>query len=239
MKPIVFEQHCQDCHPLQLSEGLGGLGVAPHGPVDEVYGFLRRAKLDQLNRDVESKESLPSQETSARGAVKSRRPRQALLSQQQEDELHGEADRVVFGREAKRLCASCHFMRVRGDTWEVLAENSDLVGVVSAVTTKQRLVMPNRWMPHANFDHRSHRAVACGECHAAENSVETTDILLPSIDTCRKCHGGAGEMATGRVGGECVLCHTYHGEAKAHGGVTLDVLFNLSASHLQGSPGHE
>jgi hypothetical protein len=32
-------------------------------------------------------------------------------------------------------------------------------------------------------------------------------VLLPGIDTCRKCHGGnrAGSARSG-----CVECHTYH-----------------------------
>jgi hypothetical protein len=245
MKPIVFEQHCQRCHPLTLSEELGGLGEAPHGPVDEVYGFLRRAKLDQLNRTAAANEAPASPNATApRDAVNTRLPKQALLTTEQDDELHREADRlvfrkeadpVVFDREAKRMCAGCHFMVASGNTWEVLAESPDVVGVANARTTEEHQIMPVRWMPHANFDHRAHRAVACSECHAAAVSEDTADILMPSIETCRKCHGGEGDMATGRVGGECVLCHTYHGASTAIGGETLDFLFNPSHHRRQGS----
>src|SRR5205085_4789040 len=44
--------------------------------------------------------------------------------------------------------------------------------------------IPARWMKKAWFDHESHRMSACTECHAqAQTSRETSDVLLPKIDT--------------------------------------------------------
>lgn len=240
MKPIVYERHCQRCHPLRLSEGLSALGEAPHGSVDEVYGFLRRAKLSQLNQSAPGNSQPPTITSSPRDAVKTRLPARAALSRQEETQLHLDADRVVFGRETERLCAHCHFVVARGDTWTVLAENPAVVGgAENAATTGDRAIMPDRWLPHAHFDHRSHRAVACSECHAAADSSNTADILLPSIATCRRCHGGTLEMASGRVRGDCVLCHTYHGEAVSSSGVPLEDLFTQFERNFDGSGRHE
>ena len=69
--------------------------------------------------------------------------------------------------------------------------------------------IPNRWLPHARFDHGVHRPVGCGECHKAATSSETKDVLLPTMATCRECH-------TQKVGArtDCVECHRYHDKTK-------------------------
>jgi Cytochrome c7 and related cytochrome c len=208
---------------------LSGLGEAPHGSVDEVYGFLRRAKLAELNTSRASRSTTDAGPPSARDAVKTRRPGQPVLSQQQESDLLEAADQVVFGRQAERLCYHCHHIVARGETWEILSENPDVVGDQAAVTaTGEPSMVPARWMLHAQFDHESHRAIACDECHAAANSSHTADILMPSIATCRACHGNGSATATGRVRADCVLCHGYHGEAPDSGGKPLDQLITLT-----------
>ena len=237
MRPIVYESHCQRCHPLRLSEQLSGLGEAPHGSVDEVYGFLRRAKLAELNTTHESRSAATPNFPSPRDAVKTRLPIQSVLSQQEETELHAAADQVVFGRQAERLCYHCHHIVARGETWEILSENPDVVGDQAAVTaTGEPSMVPARWMLHAQFDHESHCAIACGECHAAADSSRTADILMPSIATCRACHGNSSETATGRVRADCVLCHAYHGEARDSGGLPLDQLITLTGAQAVRNP---
>ena len=72
MKPINFEQHCKSCHPLTLSEQLSELGTAPHGSVDEVYGFLRRATIEARNRSADGKSEPVVPASNSRDAVKQR-----------------------------------------------------------------------------------------------------------------------------------------------------------------------
>jgi len=73
--------------------------------------------------------------------------------------------------------------------------------------------MQTRWLPHSRFSHRAHRPFACVGCHdQAKTSTKTADVLLPTIATCRMCHGGA---AGARVA--CVECHTYHDKSKERG----------------------
>jgi hypothetical protein len=70
--------------------------------------------------------------------------------------------------------------------------------------------IPIRWQPHASFDHRAHRPLACAACHeAARQSEDTTDVLLPKLQVCRECHRGGGGARAG-----CVECHLYHDRAK-------------------------
>jgi DnaJ-class molecular chaperone len=68
-----------------------------------------------------------------------------------------------------------------------------------------------RWMPHAKFDHDAHRGFSCVSCHAkALTSTESSDILLPGIETCKTCHGPGPAHADSR----CSECHTYHDWSK-------------------------
>lgn len=97
------------------------------------------------------------------------------------------AESLVF----KQRCELCH----------TLVPGPDALPVVAPTA------IPARWMPHARFDHGSHRPLACAECHRAAESTETTDVLLPSIETCAQCHRGT-KPPTARSG--CVECHVYH-----------------------------
>src|SRR5262249_46059196 len=66
-----------------------------------------------------------------------------------------------------------------------------------------------RWMKRARFDHDAHQMVTCTECHAqATLSNETSDVLLPGIDTCRRCHQSGGAEW------RCFECHVYHDWSK-------------------------
>jgi len=68
-----------------------------------------------------------------------------------------------------------------------------------------------RWMPHAKFDHEAHRPFTCESCHAkALTSTETSDVLVPGIETCKRCHAPGPEHAESR----CFECHTYHDWSK-------------------------
>jgi hypothetical protein len=70
--------------------------------------------------------------------------------------------------------------------------------------------IPNRWLPQSAFDHRAHRALTCVACHdGTPKSLETTDVLMPRIGSCRECHRGRGGARSG-----CVECHLYHDRAK-------------------------
>jgi predicted CXXCH cytochrome family protein len=78
--------------------------------------------------------------------------------------------------------------------------------------------VPQRWLPHSEFRHDRHRLLQCSHCHDAAASSRTSDVLLPSIDTCKQCHR-PGE----RAGNACVVCHSYHHSDRGEGaaGVSL------------------
>ncbi|MEX2016815.1 MAG: cytochrome c3 family protein, partial [Candidatus Hydrogenedentales bacterium] len=108
------------------------------------------------------------------------------------------------------VCAKCH---EQSDT----AESDSARSAFSAVAPVQ---VPAVWLKHARFDHSAHRAVACVECHGgaysdhASASRLASDVLLPNLENCVRCHAPRRELAGEMVGGarhDCVECHDYHG----------------------------
>ena len=58
------------------------------------------------------------------------------------------------------------------------------------------------------FNHGKHKDVSCAECHAADTSMKSSDVLLPKIEGCQTCHGG--EQATDKIPSTCISCHGFH-----------------------------
>src|SRR5579884_498316 len=68
--------------------------------------------------------------------------------------------------------------------------------------------LTTRWLPEGEFDHNAHQMVDCRSCHEkAESSRLTSDVLLPGIAVCQRCHI-AGRTDAAR--GSCDECHQYH-----------------------------
>jgi len=68
-----------------------------------------------------------------------------------------------------------------------------------------------RWLTRATFDHSPHRMVRCGDCHAAERSQLTADVLMPNLATCATCHAPSRGAEA-----RCFECHAYHDWSKSH-----------------------
>ena len=66
-------------------------------------------------------------------------------------------------------------------------------------------VMFDRWLSHGGFNHAKHAKVACSQCHQAEKSKASADIILPARETCAICHSTGGGVAD-----SCTTCHVYH-----------------------------
>jgi hypothetical protein len=100
-------------------------------------------------------------------------------------ELPG-AENLLF----KQRCQLCH------------VKNDDAKGPLPQYLPTR---VPVRWLPHSVFDHGVHRPIQCVECHKANTSSQTADVLLPSVSVCRECHRAGSGARTA-----CVECHLYH-----------------------------
>lgn len=192
MRPVNFETMCHGCHTLGFDTLAPGREV-PHGKVAAVAYTLNEyyAKVALEGGYLDARSPAIVQER--------RRPGAPPLSQQQQQEA------LAWARERARestdslftgkACSTCHRVtapRTPDDTWHVAPVR------VSGV-----------WYADAKFTHARHTTVKCEDCHAhAPTSEQSSDLLIPGIDNCRQCHGGA--KATDKVATTCISCHAYH-----------------------------
>jgi hypothetical protein len=188
MQPVNYEQHCAACHTLQFDRRFSE--SAPHKEPKVVYDFVL-AKLTayiaahpaEIPLVDEPDKRLPSRppQPPARNATEWVQQRMA------------DAQLLLW----RKSCKECHRMSYPNgfDALPVVAK--------SAITT--------RWLPHAEFDHQAHQMVECASCHAKANeSRETSDVLIPGVQTCRQCHHAGADAAEAR----CFECHSYHNWSK-------------------------
>lgn len=191
MTPIQFSTHCSGCHTLQFDRRFDDVQV-PHDRPDVVHAFVAsRFKAYVANHPGAVHEAEP--------------PNRQLPEAMQIRPLARNSDEWVRFRveEAEWLlwtktCKQCHTL---------IGTGAPLPGIAKSNITQ-------RWLPHAEFDHRAHRSMSCLDCHTkASESHDTADVLLPSITTCQQCHRASTARDTAES--RCFECHQYHDWSKA------------------------
>jgi hypothetical protein len=71
------------------------------------------------------------------------------------------------------------------------------------------LQLTQNWFPASKFPHAKHQVYKCAECHEIENSEKSSDVAIPAIQSCKKCHTGT-QPIRGKVTSSCISCHTFH-----------------------------
>jgi hypothetical protein len=187
MAPPQFANNCAGCHLLDFDKRFGKEQV-PHDKPEIVHAFLGKHFSDyiaghpgEVHEAIRFDRQLPEKPPVIRIA----RDAQEWVQFRVE-----ETEDLLW----RKTCKECHTLN---------PVSSPLPEITKSNITE-------RWMPHAEFSHDSHRMMTCESCHSkATSSHETADVLLPSIKTCQECHraqGPAKEFAEGR----CFECHQYH-----------------------------
>jgi len=190
MAPVKFATSCAACHLLtfdkRFDEG------APHDEPRVILAFLNKKFGDYIATHSKELREVrdPDRDLTGKplpGSVKTYTPSEWIST------------RVNNSLELlwRKTCNQCHSLKfgLRAD---------GLPTVVEASTTV-------RWMPHARFDHGKHDGFTCVSCHPNSlTSTESSDLLIPGIAICRKCHAPGPEHADSR----CSECHTYHDWSK-------------------------
>ncbi|MBZ5720199.1 MAG: cytochrome c3 family protein [Acidobacteriia bacterium] len=192
MVPPAFAWHCAACHTLQFDNRFGNAQV-PHDKPEVVHAFLIKqfgeyiAAHPAAVHEVEaSNRELPE---------RARIPRVARNASEWVEFRVEDAEHLLW----LKTCKQCHTLNFTGGPLPEVAKSS----------------ITARWLPHAEFDHQAHRAMACTACHTrAPNSRDTADILVPSIQICQQCHREQGPMKESAEG-RCFECHQYHDWSKA------------------------
>ena len=189
MAPATYAHTCAACHSLQFDKRLAD--AVPHDTPEVIHPFVI-AKLQayiathpaDLRVPRDPSRDIPEKPIPADYHL--------LTPPQWVAERTAEAEQLLW----RKTCKQCHTL--------VFAAGAALPKVAPSNIT-------SRYMPHAQFDHSQHGLVDCTSCHAgATTSQQSSDLLLPGIDTCRACHQPGTEAAESR----CFECHTYHDPAQ-------------------------
>jgi hypothetical protein len=196
MQPILYERHCQACHPLTIKR------TVKDDPLSGQVAFRHRQQPAELENAVRShyteqflKGKLDTSPAFLKVPLPGKNPeRKEAAAATAAIEKHVAADMAMLL--GASTCQKCHTS---------LAKDRARIEPAG---------LPEVWLVHAKFDHAAHRAVACLDCHTgARNSQSNTDVLLPAIDNCRQCHAPSRQVAGKTTGGarfDCTECHRYH-----------------------------
>jgi hypothetical protein len=228
MLPVQFAYACSGCHLLSFDKRFDE-GV-PHDKPEIVHAFVVNKFTAYIAAHPGELRETQDPERDLTGKPLPPRAR-ALTVSQWVAEKTAVAEELLW----HKTCAQCHRMSgsplqdTRIARWS--PANANPAGRTPAASQaesladqQERVATPKmnlptvapanttlKWMPHAKFDHGRHEGFTCVSCHAkALTSTEASDVLLPGIETCKKCHAPGPEHAESR----CFECHTYHDWSK-------------------------
>jgi hypothetical protein len=231
MQPISFEKHCQQCHALGV-QIVGGWQDA--GLKEKVWQFGRQPirhpsrdeKPDSVWGSLRERLSRFIAQPGGDAFLTLENPPPARIDrspvpevEQRKEKEYAWVDRylrqtgeVLFNGQGG--CGYCHTVRRPAGVKTLTAPDLEPTHV------------PARWWDHADFKHDTHRMLQCGECHPAKTSRKASDVLLPDITTCIKCHNST---ATASARADCVQCHVYHDpqrkkDARERGKMRIDMI---------------
>ena len=195
--PITMDAHCRSCHSLSFDVFEPELEL-PHGDLRAAIVAMEAHFIREFTDPLLRRQ---------RAADKPRRvpgKRESAASCQGNGLDCGRAEALKEAQYqfAETGCITCHVVMDTGakdinDRWFV-----------------QPVRVTRDWYPQSVFDHSSHLSQTwdepgevCESCHAATESDESADILIPGQENCLACH--AGDSGRG-VAVDCVSCHAFH-----------------------------
>ena len=189
LEPVKMEEHCGDCHLLTF-DSIAPKRMVSHGKPEEIYRELAEFYSALALKGGVTDKAAPE--------IVRRRPGTPLVNEEEKKEALQWADfktkkasRYLF---SASQCGSCH---------EITPDQKNASGY-----SVEPVKVTQIWQPKSVFDHGKHKDVACAECHAADTSMKSSDVLLPKIEGCQTCHGG--EQATEKIPSTCISCHGFH-----------------------------
>lgn len=184
--PIEMERDCGGCHSLAFAKVGGQLRNLPHGDVNKVIATL-------AGRTVSAS---GGSDRMRPGGI---RPRAFVAS-------GASAYRATFSPGG--ACYDCHTISWEGDA-------------VRLAPVK----LAARYLPRGGFDHsvpehggpgESKRGgFECADCHRAQTSDRSGDVLIPDLAKCGTCHGKTTAQIPAADDADCTTCHSFHKPGEA------------------------
>lgn len=202
--PITMESVCVECHELTFDPQMPDRQL-PHGEPLEVMltlegQYLRKFSDPNVPQDAVVRRRIPDKDNTTRECVNTAF---ACAAEAAANDI-----REQF---SVRGCISCHVVEEH--------ENSEIYSRYQVHPVR----LAQDYFPAGRFDHFSHQVMkedtgdaACVQCHAADQSSESADLLIPDIDNCLACH--TDSPVADRVTVQCVACHSYHPYASGYTG---------------------
>jgi predicted CXXCH cytochrome family protein len=192
MQAIVMERDCEGCHRLDFDPAFPDRQV-PHGDATAVMNTLLEyysARYLEGWPDPNAR-ARPDRFAASAGLAPAERERRLGLARARTQIVA----RDLFER---RACQVCHEVRATPGA--------------ATPWTVAPVRLTHEWFPAARFDHARHGTALtdCTACHAAQHSEQATDVLMPRIETCRRCHGGGSAARPGLIRSGCPVCHAFH-----------------------------
>lgn len=212
-QPVRMETACQACHSLGLQTIGGTVRQLPHGQPAQVIADIR-AFYGSGGSFRPTGLPIARYTRSRPGEVNAER-RSADLSRAAAL-LPGKGDALVRATFAPGgVCGECHTVALGGPEGARIAP----------------VAQPLRYLQKGWFDHRAHdnldvrasegnRRWGCRDCHAAEKSNNSSDLLIPTVANCQQCHTGANgahnaQLVRSGTASSCAMCHDYHADEGA------------------------
>ncbi|AXQ30996.1 FHA domain-containing protein [Solimonas sp. K1W22B-7] len=189
-EPVNMEKHCASCHRLDFDPDDPAREL-PHGRPEQIQGVVRDyyyAKALQGGVGVGKAPAVVRERRRPGETLPPGGARAAL------DWADARAHQTMVDVFERRTCHYCHQVQRSDDPampWTVAPVN-----------------LQEHALDGARFDHAAHKAQDCGDCHAADKSKISAEVLLPDLNSCRDCHGDTG--STSQVPSDCTLCHRFH-----------------------------
>ena len=189
MAPPTYAKTCAACHGLQFDKRF--TEGAPHDTPEVIHAFLDQrfrqyifAHPDEV-RETRARARFAAEAAAGCGA----RPHAAAVGGRARGRIRAAALRQnLQAVPCTEFCAH----RPRCPWWRNRTSRR------AGCRTRISITTATRWSPARNATPRS-------------SSRETSDILLPGIATCEKCHHSGSDGVEAR----CFECHTYHDWTKA------------------------
>jgi len=184
--PIEMEKDCGGCHSLAFTREGGQLKNLPHGELQKVVDTL-------AGRTLQASPPINRQRP---GTI---RPTMFAAT-------GASAYRATFSLGG--TCYDCHTISWAGDTVQMAP-----------------VKLASRYLPRGGFDHSVPEhggpgqakagGFKCADCHRAQSSDRTSDVLIPDLAKCATCHGQPTTKIAAADDADCATCHSFHAPGKA------------------------